>query len=306
MDYDLQLRLAAFAELTRLRDTGNGVVTREQLETGFEFEGERIGFYDPRRGIWRPKQLGSDGAALTIVTAPHKPGREPAYDDQIASDDGWLVYRYEGTDPDTWTNVALRRAMVLERPLIYLYGITPGVYDAIFPCYVVDDQPGQLSFHIVADLSSVSLEPRTGVAEDLMARRQYTTASVKKRLHQHRFRELVLNAYRVTCAVCRLRHRELLDAAHILEDRDERGRPEVRNGMALCKIHHAAYDNNILGVDPDYRVHIRDDILDEHDGPMLQHGLKEMEGGRIILPRSRAKRPAREYLEERYARFRAA
>jgi putative restriction endonuclease len=106
--------------------------------------------------------------------------------------------------------------------------------------------------------------------------------------------------------MCRLRHTSLLDAAHILPDRDERGKPEIPNGLALCRIHHGAYDVGILGVDPDYEIHVRVDVLDEHDGPMLRHGLQELHGGRIQTPRRTEHLPNRAYLEERFARFEAA
>jgi putative restriction endonuclease len=129
---------------------------------------------------------------------------------------------------------------------------------------------------------------------------------VKVRLHQRRFRELVVSAYRHRCAVCRLAHPELLDAAHILPDKDERGKPEVPNGLSLCKIHHGAYDAEILGVDAEYRVHIRGDVLQEEDGPMLLHGLQELHGALITLPRAVAQYPNRDYLAERFDRFEAA
>jgi putative restriction endonuclease len=306
LDLDWRLRLAAFAALDRLRRAGQGVVTGGQLADGFEFEGKRIRFFDVRRGIWRPRQLGRDGAALTLVTAPPKPGRKPPYDDQVASDAEWFLYRYEGTAPDHWTNVAVRQAMLERRPLIYLYGVAPNLYEPIFPCYVVADHPEALGFHVVADAAAARIGPDVSEQLDLSARREYATAEVKVRLHQRRFRELVITAYKIRCAVCRLRHGELLDAAHILPDRDERGYPEISNGLSLCKIHHAAYDTQILGVDPEYTVHIRRDVLDEADGPMLRYGLQEMEGQRILLPRSDAKRPNPAYLEERYAQFRAA
>lgn len=255
-------------------------------------------------GIWRPRQLGRDGAALTIVTTPPKSGKQPPYDDQIASETEWLVYRYEGDDPGMWTNMAVRRAMQERRPLIYLYGVVPGLYEPLFPCYVVADEPGELAFHVTVDAPGI--EPRPVPAElDVSARRRaYATAAVKVRLHQHRFRLLVVSAYQERCAICRLRHPELLDAAHILPDRDERGRPEVPNGLSLCKIHHGAYDANILGVAPDYIVHIRRDVLEEHDGPMLLHGLQELHGSRIVLPRRHHPKP--EYLEERFGQFQAA
>jgi putative restriction endonuclease len=304
-DPDWQLRLAAFAQLGLLAQRTGGVVTGAELDQGFEFQGERIRFWDPRRGIWRPRQLGASGAALTIVTAPPKPHKSPRYDDQVGSASGEFVYRYEGSDPDHWTNVAVRRAYLEGRPLIYLYGIVSGKYEALFPCVVTADVPAELAFHVMADRAADLAAP-SGQAAEATADRAYATRDVKVRLHQRRFRELVVLAYAERCAMCRLTHGELLDAAHILPDKDERGRPEVPNGLCLCKIHHAAYDADIVGVAPDYRVHVRRDVLEEHDGPMLRHGLQELEDQAIVKPRSRALWPRAEYLEERLGRFKAA
>ena len=304
-DLDSRMRIAAFDEIRRLRDQGSGVVTSAQLDAGFQFEGERIAFRNPQMGIWRPRQLGSDGAALAIVTVAPRAGRPRPYDDQIGSDADYFVYRYQGTDRDFWTNRSVRRAMELQRPLLYLYGISPGIYDPIFPCFVESDDPAQLSFHLRAGSDAVRLNAI--FPEQLISvQRQYATAAVKVRLHQRRFRELVINAYREICTVCSLGHRELLDAAHIIEDRDELGLAEIPNGLCLCRIHHGAYDTNILGVTPDYKIEIRRDVLEEIDGPMLKHGLQEMNGHTIHLPRSTPLRPKRDYLELRYARFRAA
>ncbi len=305
-DLDLPLRLAAFARLEELTRLRGGVVTDLDLDTGFEFGGERIKLWNRQMGIWRPRQLGTTGAALAIVTAPPRSGKKPPYDDQIASDADSLVYRYQGTDPQTWTNVAVRRAMTARRPIVYFYGITPGIYEPIFPCYVVGDRPADLAFEIAADVGGARLDLTPAELDSAAARRAYATATVKVRLHQHRFRELVVGAYRHRCAVCRLAHRELLDAAHILPDKDERGKAEVPNGLSLCKIHHGAYDAEIMGVAPDYRVHIREDVLEEKDGPMLVHGLQELHGTQIVLPRSKRLYPNKSYLEERFARFRAA
>ena len=138
------------------------------------------------------------------------------------------------------------------------------------------------------------------------ARREYTTRAVMQRLHQQYFRRIVLKAYRNQCSICCLRHVDLLDAAHILGDRHPRGEPIVTNGLGLCKIHHSAFDANILGIDPDAVVHVREDVLDEVDGPMLLHGLQEVHESRLILPRAVDLRPNREFLAERFAAFRAA
>ena len=88
-----------------------------------------------------------------------------------------------------------------------------------------------------------------------------------------------------------MKHAELLDAAHIIPDSEPEGDPVVPNGIALCKLHHAAYDRHILGIRPDYVVEIREDILNEIDGPMLQHGIKELHEQRILVPRDNELKP---------------
>jgi putative restriction endonuclease len=84
------------------------------------------------------------------------------------------------------------------------------------------------------------------------------------------------------------------------------GDPVVPNGLSLCKLHHAAFDGGLLGVSPDYVVHVRRDILEEPDGPMLEHGLKEIDRHSIWVPRPEDFRPDRERLDRRYERFRKA
>jgi len=137
-------------------------------------------------------------------------------------------------------------------------------------------------------------------------RRAYTTITEKIRLHQQKFRYKVLQAYQEQCALCRLRHAELLDAAHIIPDGEPDGEAVVSNGLALCKLHHAAYDRFFLGITPDYRIEVRQDVLDEEDGPMLRHGLKGLHGGKLIVPRSAKAKPDPERLEVVYGRFLAA
>lgn len=287
-----------FAHIARLRDDA-GLVTSAQLNLGIIFRGERVPIWNRMKGIFRPALLREFGAALTIQTAFEGP-----YDDRWSPGDERLVYRYRGTDPEHPDNRALRTAMQLRRPLLYLIAIQPGVYQPVFPTYIVADDPAHLAVYLVADQQGI-IKPATDISEDWPLK-AYITREVKQRLHQNRFRYLVLRAYREQCAMCRLRHVRLLDAAHILEDRDERGLPEVPNGLSLCRIHHGAYDVGILGIAPDHRIHLRQDVLDEHDGPMLRHGLQEMHGAKIAVPRKAELRPNPEYLAERFDRFRAA
>ena len=193
--------------------------------------------------------------------------------------------------------------MTLRRPIVYFYGQVPGLYEPIYPCDVVGDDPEHLEFRLEADV--LSAFPEEGEPVELEARRGYETYAAKRRLHQHRFRELVVGAYRERCSVCRLHHVELLDAAHILPDRDERGRPEIPNGLALCRIHHGAFDTNILGVSPTTASHPRRRARGDRR-PMLQHGLKDMHGQKTEVPRAERLRPNPDYLAERFERFAAA
>jgi putative restriction endonuclease len=220
--------------------------------------------------------------------------------------DGLILYRYRGTDPRHRDNVGLRLAMERQAPLVYLYGVVAGEYLPMWPVYVVGDDPAELCFKVAVDDRKLgaAAPPAGDVAAE--ARRSYVTRVTVQRLHQEAFRQRVLRAYQERCAICRLRHAELLEAAHILPDGHPRGEPIVPNGLALCTLHHKAFDRHILGVRPDLVVEVRRDILEETDGPMLRHGLQEIAGTAIRAPRSERLRPRTDFLEERYEMFRKA
>ena len=99
------------------------------------------------------------------------------------------------------------------------------------------------------------------------------------------------------------RSEELLDAAHIIPDSDPLGDPVVGNGVALCKLHHAAFDRFFFAVRPDYVIEVSPAILAEHDGPMLVVGLQQIHSQRIFLPRRLAERPDPARLERRCQQF---
>ncbi len=136
--------------------------------------------------------------------------------------------------------------------------------------------------------------------------REYRRVHVYERVHQPVPRARVMWAYDQRCAMCSLRHVSLLDAVHILRDSHPRGISAASNAMALCKIHHAAYDQNILRIRPDLVVQVRDGIVEEFDGPMLRHGLQEMGGVRLMTTRARVEKPGHDAVEERFAEFLAA
>lgn len=276
------------AYLAELMEASGGVVTRAQLEA-FSYQGEQLKLIDQSRGIRNPRQL---SATVSILSQPKGP-----YDD-VETEDGLLRYAYREGDPNAGDNRKLRRAAELGVPLILLQGIAPGVFVPTFPVYVVADDPVGRYVEIAVDENLRYLAGSTPTADT----REYAERLTKLRLHQPVFRARVLRAYDQACAICRLKHVDLLDAAHILSDSDG-GQPVVPNGLSLCKIHHAAYDRGIVGVRPDYVVEVRPDVLLEVDGPMLRHGIQEIHGWRLELPKKAAERPDRELLAQRWQVF---
>jgi putative restriction endonuclease len=294
--------LQAFAYLREQMALRGEVLDRALLVKGFECDGELIHLISPQQGIFKPRQL--EDAPLSILTTPEREGRERPYDDRI-DDDGRLVYRYRGTDREHPDNRGLRRAHQERIPLVYFKGIVPGRYMPAFPAFIVDEDPGELAFRVQLDDAHVLAQPGLAASLEPSAdRRAYITRTTFVRMHQQGFRERVIEAYRRECAVCSLRHVELLDAAHIIPDNDPRGQPVVPNGLALCKLHHAAFDQYILGIRPDRVIEINRRVLDEIDGPMLRHGLQGFHNEKIHVPRAEAQRPRQEFLEARYEIFR--
>lgn len=300
---DHQIRLAAFAYLSSQRAVLGNDLPWSVLSGGFEFEGARVPLLGPQ-GIFIPAAL-REPIPLSITTAPPNSRRPRPYEDSYGPD-GLLRYKYRGEDVQHRENIGLRLAMRDQVPLIYFEGIEKGWYLATYPVYVVQDDPNALAVTVAADEQITFGRPTNQVAENLAgARRAYVTQTTIRRLHQDKFRHNVLKAYETSCAVCELRRRELLEAAHILPDRDPRGVPEVFNGLSLCKLHHAAFDSNIIGIRPDHVVEVRSDVRREKDGPMLIHGIQECHNQKLrILPRREHLRPKAELLTERYELFR--
>lgn len=301
---DEEVRSQAFLWLRDQAVRFNYVIPRKVLEQGFETQGARVTLVGAS-GIWKPRVCDLPISVTSIAAGP--------YDDEF-TEDGLLRYRYRGDDPNHRDNFGLRELMRTRTPFIYFHGIMRSKYVPVWPVFIADDMPSELACLVAVDPAYAA---GLSTAEDAdfgsvfgndssVGVRRYVAALTKRRLHQTAFREHVITAYRHTCVLCRLQHAELLDAAHIIPDSMPGGDPVVPNGLCMCKIHHAAYDQNIIGVSPEYRVHVRPDILKEIDGPMLRHGLQELDGQQIVLPSSRKHYPDRERLGVRYEQFRDA
>jgi putative restriction endonuclease len=178
---------------------------------------------------------------------------------------------------------------------------------AYFPAFIEQDNPQKLEFTVALDEQNYIIKSDNLVEENSESytniRRKYITSTIQIRMHQQSFRERVIAAYNTQCCLCKINHIELLDASHIIPDTEPLGDPVIPNGLTLCKIHHAAFDSNIIGITPDYEIKVRSDILKEIDGPMLKHGIQELHNQRIILPTRKINYPDRERLDWRYQRF---
>ena len=304
VDNDTRIRMAAFDHVRRLSEA-HGLLTRNEMKPGFVFDGEQIPFAIRQRGIFKPRQMRH---LLSITTVfPRTDGRV-WYEDQrqvqrqIFEGAETVDYAFMGTDPEAADNRWLRDAFENQVPVMYFLGVSPGRYQAIIPTFITGWDEYALKSSLTFGnpyQSEIEVPANTG-------ERRYAIRMVRERLHQNTFREAVLQAYRGRCAITGLPETRLLDAAHIISDGDEAmGQPVVPNGLSLSKIHHAAFDAHLIGIDPDYRLHVSDRLLEKKDGPMLL-ALKQLKGSELHLPSRSLDYPDRDRLDRRFEVFREA
>ncbi len=298
VDPDLPLRQAAVGRARELTQQYDDLVPLSRLRDGFEFGGGQVSFGSFQRGIHRAR-IQRGPAALTLYTSVKDP-----YTDTFDAAGALFTYAYRAGSIDQPDNRALRAAFELQTPLVYFRGLAPSQYLVVAPMFVTADDPAARSVVLEPGLPIQDMRPGGLVSGPDM--RAYTTAETRIRLHQQRFKLEVMRAYRHRCAICTLRERSLVQAAHIVPDVEPEGIAAVVNGLALCAIHHLAFDRNVLGIDPDGVVHIARRLLEETDGPMLRTGLQGFHGHAIALPRRPEDRPDRVRLEARFARFERA
>jgi putative restriction endonuclease len=299
---DSAIRAAAFNHLEQLSTHFDRTIPRTELIRGFDFQGVRIPLMHPAgRGIWKPQII--RGAPLSITTTVNSP-----YGDRFDEASQMIEYHYQGTNPESSDNRSIRDAWLHQTPVIYFHGILAGQYLPFWPCFIKQDVPAQLMCLVqVDDPTSLvfggPVQSDRAIDSSAEIRRGYVTRAVRTRIHQEQFRRRVLDAYRTQCAFCRLRHAELLTAAHITPDSESQGEPKVSNGIALCSLHHAAFDRFFVAVRPDLVIEVRPDILREIDGPTLVHAVQSLHGLQMQVPTRTLDRPDEQRLVRRYAEY---
>jgi putative restriction endonuclease len=293
LEVEQALREDLIAKIISKANEGDGMLSRAELGS-FSYAGQTIRVIDSQGGIWNPGASWTLGEELraTLSINTTKSGK---YEDQEVSGGLWRYdYQSGGT---AGKNTKMRKAMELQLPLIWFVQQDSGRY-VPYKVFIINDFPDAGYCLIAPDLSLA-----TASRSESLIERRYAERMMKQRLHQPAFRARVISAYETKCAICRLGHGRLLDAAHITPDSDETSSTSVTNGLSLCKIHHTAYDINIVGIDADYTVHIRQDILSETDGPMLEHGIKEMDKTKLWVPSAPGDKPDQARLEVRFKEF---
>ena len=140
---------------------------------------------------------------------------------QIFEGDETIDYAFMGQDPDAADNRWLREAFENQIPIIYFLGIAPGRYQAMLPAFISGWDATALKARVAFGVpDQEALAPPENALE-----RRYALRAVKQRLHQASFREAVITAYNGRCALSGLPEPLLLDAAHIVADKDEQLRP---------------------------------------------------------------------------------
>jgi putative restriction endonuclease len=303
---ELAFRESAFAWI-RAQQLHKPFFTREDLSQ-FSYGGATHRLIGLFTGIWKVRALSDSAIAISTAYVPD--GSQRPYEDGEGPD-GLQRYKWRGTDPNQSDNRALRRAMERNLPMLWLVGIgyVPGttqqLFDVRYPVYLIGEEPAEHQFVVALEQDQKIIPSGEPVAVQEIVKR-YNERIVKARYHQPLFRARVIHAYEERCAVCRLPFTELLEAAHIRPD-SQGGSTKISNGMSLCNIHHGAYDADIIGISPDYTIHVKDSVLATFDGPTLQHSIKEMDGEALRqIPKETASKPDRELLAERFEKFQKA
>ncbi|MEO8217669.1 MAG: HNH endonuclease [Acidobacteriota bacterium] len=245
---EIRIRLDAIAYALSLREKWVAVPEAELAR--FPSGGQWI-FLRGAQGVFKPKELSEPISIRSTLASP--------YMDEVIGG-SQILYDFAPAGRD-YENDGLKQCAERELPLVYLLqlkGKPKPEYEVFAPVYIAGWSDSDRQF--LVDLSGHRPEIVERHSEALFQiaqlDKQYVVTQVERRLHQAKFRNQILQVYRERCAVCVLRLRPLLDAAHIIPDRDAKNTLNVNEGLSLCATHHRAFDARILRYDSEYRVRV--------------------------------------------------
>ncbi len=148
--------------------------------------------------------------------------------------------------------------------------------------------------------ASTGDEPAPEDIEIVPRERREVVRTVTEWSRRRDFRIRVLGAYGHRCALCQIQL-ELIEAAHIIPVGVPGSNDLTSNGLALCLIHHGAYDDSLIGVREDYHVIANRAKLEELQQRNLAAGeqlLRSLVCSTILLPQRQTDWPRPEFLRD--------
>lgn len=292
---------AAFERVRALELIYGDAIPSSAIEEGFKFHGETVLLVNRVRGIFKPKQM-ADGV-LSIKTTIPRDGGVNIYNDQL-TDDGYYHYSLQTGDPRGGGNKCLWQAYEAKQPFIYFHAIAPAIYKALWPCFIDRIFPDEGHARIIVGVAKPSAKIHKveySIPDDIESR--YMVRESKVRMHQAAFRNAILNVYQNRCAITGMVEPKLIDAAHIIPDADVGDSQLINNGIALSNLHHRAYDRGLVGIDPDYRIHVSEQLLQNEDSNFIKRAIKAYDQKSLILPSNANYLPNKDALALRYDEF---
>jgi putative restriction endonuclease len=243
-----------------------------------------LGIYGGAQGIWVNKEItGSqslDGAGVAVGVLHNG----SSYDDDL-SDEG-VIYHFPNTrrsaGRDTSETAALRNALSLNVPIFVItHSPSSNARRDVHLGWVVDiDDAAALCLIEFGDARrSANSASAVGAGEFRLEANRTEISQLARRLKRTpRFAFEVGKRCGWRCAVCSMELKSLLDAAHV-RGVAEKGSDDPRNGLILCKNHHAAFDARLVGFRP------------ETGEVVLRHGLSADQLGVSVITLSEELQP---------------
>ena len=151
---------------------------------------------------------------------------------------------------------------------------------------------GQLAYDaetLIAKYKELQFEDSLSINLNNLPTGTERTYEIKKRINQKFFRDTVIASYEQRCCITGINNLELLNACHIVEwSTDIANRTNPQNGLCLNVLFHKAYDENLIGITPDYEIIVSERFFGEkakNVDKQFRDYIQEINGRKLMLPK---------------------
>ena len=138
------------------------------------------------------------------------------------------------------------------------------------------------------------------VARTIAEPRRYAVVSTRQAIRDRGFRNRVLQAYKYSCAMCGIQL-SLIEGAHILPVEHPESTDGTDNGVALCALHHRAFDRALVTFDSRFRIRVNQKKIENLETQDLADGLASFTTAlrtTLALPADKHDRPDRRFIRK--------